>query len=101
MSKPITKSNHSEFFQFLMVGGFSAGVNFVSRIGFSELVSYRYAIIFAYLVGMITAFLLSKHYVFEKSGRPFKYELRDFTIINIFAVKNRCPAIEIKLKTKT
>jgi len=86
MSKSNTKSNHDEFFQFLMVGGFSAGINFVSRIGFSELVSYRYAIIFAYLVGMITAFLLSKHYVFEKSGRPFKDEFRDFTIVNVFAV---------------
>jgi len=82
----MTKSNHSEFFQFIMVGGFSAGVNFVSRIGFSELVSYRYAIILAYLVGMVTAFLLSKHYVFEKSGRSFKDEFRDFTIVNIFAV---------------
>ena len=86
MSKSKAKSNHGEFFQFLMVGGFSAGVNFLSRIGFSELVSYRSAIILAYLVGMITAFLLSKHYVFEKNGRHFKDELRDFTIVNIFAV---------------
>lgn len=82
----MSNTNHREFFQFLMVGGFSAGVNFISRIGFSQLVSYRYAIILAYLVGMITAFLLSKHYVFEKSGRPFKDELIDFTIVNIIAV---------------
>ncbi len=82
----MSKLNHSEFFQFLIVGGFAAGINFISRIGFSELVSYRYAIILAYLVGMITAFLLSKHYVFEKSGREYKDELRDFTIVNIFAV---------------
>jgi len=82
----MNKLNHSEFFQFLIVGGFAAGINFISRIGFSELVSYRYAIILAYLVGMITAFLLSKHYVFEKSGRKYKDELRDFTIVNIFAV---------------
>ena len=82
----MSKANHKEFFQFLMVGGFSAGVNFISRIGFSELVTYRYAIILAYLVGMITAFLLSKHYVFEKSGRSFNDELLDFTIVNIFAV---------------
>ncbi len=82
----MSKANSSEFLQFLIVGGFSAGINFVSRIGFSELVSYRYAIILAYLIGMITAFLFSKHYVFEKSGRPFKDELRDFTIVNIFAV---------------
>ena len=72
--------------QFLIVGGFSAGVNFISRIGFSELVSYRYAIVLAYLIGMLTAFILSKHYVFEKSGRAFKDEFRDFAIINIFAI---------------
>lgn len=82
----MSKTRHSEFFQFLIVGGFSAGVNFISRIGFSELVTYRYAIILAYLIGMLTAFILSKHYVFEKSGRAFKDELRDFTIVNIFAV---------------
>jgi putative flippase GtrA len=82
----MNKSNNKEFFQFLIVGGFSAGINFISRIGFSELVSYRVAIILAYLIGMITAFILSKHYVFEKSGRKYKDELRDFTIVNIFAV---------------
>lgn len=82
MSKP----DHSEFLQFLLVGGLAAGINFLSRIGFSELVSYRVAIVLAYLVGMLTAFILSKHYVFEKSGRPLKDELRDFTIVNIFAV---------------
>lgn len=81
----MSKLDHNEFFQFLLVGGLAAGVNFVSRIGFSELVSYRVAIVLAYLVGMLTAFILSKHYVFEKSGRPLKDELRDFTIVNIFA----------------
>lgn len=80
------KAAHSEFFQFLIVGGLAAGINFVSRIGFSELVSYRVAIILAYIIGMITAFLLSKHYVFQRSGRPLRDELRDFTIVNIFAV---------------
>lgn len=69
-----------------MVGGLAAGINFISRIGFSEFFSYRIAIILAYLIGMVTAFLLSKHYVFEKSGRPLKDELKDFTIVNIFAV---------------
>ena len=82
----MSKSKRSEFIHFLIVGGFSAGVNFISRIGFSELVSYRYAVFFAYIIGMLTAFLLSKHYVFEKSGRSSKDELRDFTIVNIFAV---------------
>ena len=82
----MSKLDHSEFLQFLLVGGLAAGVNFVSRIGFSELVSYRVAIVLAYLIGMLTAFILSKHFVFEKSGRHYKDELRDFTIVNIFAV---------------
>jgi len=86
MNKADKKSDPTEFFQFLLVGGVAAGINFISRIGFSEFFSYRVAIIFAYLIGMLTAFILSKHYVFEQSGRPIKDELRDFTIVNIFAV---------------
>lgn len=82
----MSKLDHNEFLQFLLVGGLAAGVNFISRIGFSELVSYRVAIVLAYLIGMLTAFILSKHYVFEHSGRPLKDELRDFTIVNVFAV---------------
>lgn len=82
----MNKASHSEFFQFLMVGGVAAGINFISRIGFSEFFSYRVAIVLAYIIGMLTAFLLSKYYVFEQSGRALKDELRDFTIVNIFAV---------------
>lgn len=72
--------------QFLMAGGFSALVNFVSRIGFSEFVSFRVAVVLAYLIGMIIAFLLLKYYVFEKSGRSLGAELKGFTVINIFSV---------------
>jgi len=86
MSEADKKSGHSEFFQFLLVGGLAAGINFISRIGFSEFFSYRIAIVLAYLIGMITAFLLSKYYVFEKSGRSLNDELRDFIIVNVFAV---------------
>ena len=82
----MSKSTHTEFMQFLLVGGLAAGVNFVSRIGFSELVSFRVAVVLAYIVGMITAFILSKLYVFDKSGRHYIEELKDFTIVNIFAV---------------
>ncbi|MDH5394725.1 MAG: GtrA family protein [Gammaproteobacteria bacterium] len=82
----MSKASHSEFFQFLVVGGVAAGINFISRIGFSEFFTYRTAIVLAYIIGMLTAFLLSKYYVFERSGRALKNELRDFTIVNVFAV---------------
>ncbi|MFO8024394.1 GtrA family protein [Thiohalophilus sp.] len=82
MSKPL----RTEFMQFLVVGGFAALVNFVSRIIINEWVGYRLAVILAYLVGMLTAFILSKLYVFEKSGRHHWHELRDFTLVNLLAV---------------
>lgn len=82
MSKHIKK----EFAQFLVVGGVSALVNFFARILINYIVSFSVAVILAYLVGMMTAFILSKLYVFERSGRHHLHELRDFTIVNLFAV---------------
>ena len=77
---------NSEFMRFVLTGGFAAGVNFLSRIGLSELVSYRYAVFYAYIIGMITAFILSKIFVFDKSGQAASNEFIKFTIVNIFAV---------------
>ena len=77
---------NSEFTRFIITGGFAAGVNFLSRIGLSELMSYRYAVFFAYLIGMITAFVLSKIFVFQKSGQAASHEFIKFTIVNIVAV---------------
>jgi len=82
----MSKTLRTEFMQFLVVGGFAALVNFVSRIIINEWVGYRLAVILAYLVGMLTAFILSKIYVFEKSGRHHWHELRDFTLVNLLAV---------------
>lgn len=82
----MSKTFRTEFMQFLIVGGFAALVNFVSRIIINEWVNYRVAVVLAYLVGMLTAFILSKIYVFEKSGRHHWHELRDFTLINLLAV---------------
>ncbi|MFP3873098.1 MAG: GtrA family protein [Thiohalophilus sp.] len=82
----MAKAIRTEFMQFLIVGGFAALVNFVSRIIINEWVGYRLAVVLAYLVGMLTAFILSKIYVFEKSGRHHWHELRDFTLVNLLAV---------------
>lgn len=79
------KAGSTEFVQFLLVGGLAALVNFISRIVINQFVSYRLAVVLAYPVGMLTAFILSKIYVFEKSGRHHLHELRDFTIVNVLA----------------
>jgi len=80
-----TKLN-SEFTRFVITGSFAAGVNFLSRVGLSEFLSYRYAVFMAYLIGMITAFILSKIFVFNKTNNTTSNEFIKFTIINIVAV---------------
>jgi putative flippase GtrA len=82
----MSKHIKTEFAQFLLVGGVAALVNFLARIVINQFVSFSLAVVLAYVVGMLTAFVLSKMYVFEKSGRHHLHELRDFTIVNLFAV---------------
>lgn len=61
-------------------------VNFLSRIGFSQFITFRQAVVFAYLFGMLTAYVLSKLFVFEQSGRHPAAELFWFSIVNVFAI---------------
>ena len=75
-----------QFLRFLLVGGLAAGVNFISRIFLSEIMSYRWAVFVAYLIGMLTAYLLSRIYVFEKSCRTPMQELYYFSMVNVLAV---------------
>ena len=82
----MSKHFKTEFTQFLLVGGVAALVNFLARIAINLFVSFAVAVVLAYLVGMATAFVLSKFYVFERSGRHHLHELRDFTIVNLIAV---------------
>jgi putative flippase GtrA len=82
----MSKHIRTEFAQFLLVGGVAALVNFLARIVINQFVSFAVAVVLAYIVGMLTAFVLSKLYVFEKSGRHHWHELRDFTLVNLIAV---------------
>lgn len=75
-----------EFLSFALVGGFAALVNFISRIMLNKLTSYSVAIIIAYLIGMITAFVLSKVFVFKPQRKETSRQIFYFTVVNIFAV---------------
>ena len=75
-----------EFIRFIVTSGFAALVNILARVGFSYVVSYEWAILLAYLVGMITAYILSRKYVFEASGQSVRRELLGFIMINVIAV---------------
>lgn len=80
------RSQSAEFGRFILVGGIAALVNFISRIVLSEWMTFRIAVFVAYLVGMLTAYLLSRTLVFEPSGRHPGHELFYFSLVNLFAV---------------
>lgn len=76
----------NRFHRFLLVGGFAALVNFLARIGLNHFMSFRWAVFVAYLFGMLTAYLLSRFFVFEPSGRHPAHELFWFSLVNVAAV---------------
>jgi putative flippase GtrA len=77
---------YKEKLLFLACGGFAAIVNFLSRILFSSFLDLYISIIFAYILGMITAYYLFKNFVFvslqgNKDGSPLS-----FVIVNVIAL---------------
>ena len=76
-----------QFWTFLLVGGLAAVVNWFSRIMFSaQGFPFEFAVVIAYIFGMATAYLLSRIYVFEKTGRSLGSEIWRFVLVNMVAL---------------
>lgn len=75
-----------QFLLFLMVGGVAALANFGSRIVYSHWFGFTVAIVLAYITGMITAFLLSRAFVFKGSAQPLHHSVFYFVLVNLVAV---------------
>jgi putative flippase GtrA len=81
-----TKSSKQQITLFIIVGGFSAAINFLSRIILNHWLSYALAIIIAYCIGMITAFLLNRTFVFKYANNSLREQAFWFTVVNLAAV---------------
>ncbi|MEQ8584841.1 MAG: GtrA family protein [Thalassobaculaceae bacterium] len=75
-----------EFGRFLVTGGIAAGVNIVARWLFDLVMPFELAVVVAYLAGMVTAYTLSKLFVFSRSGRSVSDEFLRFAIVNVVAL---------------
>jgi putative flippase GtrA len=75
-----------QFLRFLSTGGLAAVVNLLSRRELNKLMSFEIAVVLAYLLGMITAYVLARRFVFQASGRPVVSELKRFAIVNVFSL---------------
>lgn len=74
------------FIRFALSGGLAAAANILSRMALSQITNYSAAIIIAYLIGMTTAYILMKLFVFEKSGRSVQHEYLRFGLVNLIAL---------------
>lgn len=79
-------TERSRFLRFLAVGGFAAAVNVGARWLLNHAMSYNAAIVLSYLIGMVTAYLLSRMLVFERSSLSAPTEFLRFGLVNVAAV---------------
>lgn len=74
-----------QFIRFLVVGGIALLLHWLSRFVFNWFVGYGWAIVLAYFVGILVAFVLNKLYVFPYSKRSLSFEMSFFFLVNIAA----------------
>lgn len=72
-----------QFLRFLAVGGLAALMNWLSRLVLSLWLSFPLAVVVAYGIGMLVAFLLNSYFVFPKSVRARHEQARDFVLVNL------------------
>jgi putative flippase GtrA len=75
-----------EFLSFVAIGGFAAGVNFVSRFPIDYFTSFEVAVVLAYGIAMTTAFLLNRAFVFKAADGPWLRQYWRFFLVNLLAL---------------
>ncbi|HBK44979.1 MAG TPA: hypothetical protein DDZ67_00800 [Xanthomonadaceae bacterium] len=74
------------FALFVLAGGLAAGVNFGSRILLSRVMPYVPAIAAAYCLGMLTAFVLNRLFVFRTTSNALPSQVGWFMLVNAAAL---------------
>lgn len=82
----MNRSPSRQFLMFVLTGGTAALVNVISRIGFSVVLRFELAVLAAYAVGMVTAYILARRYVFTGSRQSVKRSFSAFALVNLVAV---------------
>lgn len=75
-----------QFLGFLLAGGLAAAANFGSRIALGTVMPYVPSIILAYCIGMVTAFVLNRLFVFTRSTNSVSRQAFWFVLVNLAAV---------------
>lgn len=86
LSGQVRSNAGRQFLLFVLTGGAAALVNVLSRIGFSLLLRFELAVLAAYAVGMITAYVLARRFVFVRSRQSVRRSFAAFALVNLVAV---------------
>jgi putative flippase GtrA len=84
--RPLLAQKDNQFLRFLISGGIAAAVNVGSRFVLDFFMGYGAAITIAFLLGMTTAWVLTRVFVFERTGRRKSTEYFRFAVVNLFAL---------------
>ncbi len=76
----------SQFLRFVVSGGIAAVFNLVCRYALNRYIPFEQAVVVAYLLGMVTAYVLMRLLVFPASGRSIPSEVRRFVVVNAFSL---------------
>ena len=72
-----------DFLKFVGSGLIAAVLHWLARWFLSGLVSYNFAVAFAYCIGMAVAFMLNRTFVFPDSSRSIEHQTRSFVLTNL------------------
>ena len=74
------------FPRFVVAGGVAALANMGSRYLLGFVMPYVPSILIAYLIGMLTAFLLNRGFVFQGAGNSLQQQVFWFVAVNVAAL---------------
>jgi putative flippase GtrA len=74
------------FVRFFLVNGFAAAMNFGSRLLFSLFLPYTAAIVLAFFVGLGTAFVLGRLFVFTGATNTLREQLFYFSLVSLLGL---------------
>ncbi len=71
---------------FLVSGAVAALLNWGSRFLFSEFFRFEVAVVLAFLIGLLSGFVLMRVFVFNGTGKPIVPQAGKYIGVNLFAL---------------
>jgi putative flippase GtrA len=75
-----------QFSFFLLIGAIASALNWGSRFVFSHYFSFQVAVVLAFVVGLLSGFILMRLFVFKRSQNTVKSQVIGYFFVNMLAL---------------